>query len=92
MANPPFVTPSPDVLSEATEIINGERKETYGDAHESFSRIAQFWSAYLGHPVNNLDVANMMILLKVSRTKGKFHRDSYVDIAGYSALAERLRT
>ena len=77
-----------DVLTEAAEIINGQRRDDY----ESFTRIAQLWSAYLGHPVNMLDVANMMVLLKVSRTRRKYHRDSYTDICGYAALAEKLRT
>ncbi len=36
------------------------------------------------------DVAMMMILLKVARTKGKKKRDNYVDIAGYAALAAKL--
>ncbi len=36
------------------------------------------------------DVAMMMILLKVARTKGKKKRDNYVDIAGYAALAARM--
>lgn len=78
------------VLQEAAVLIDGERQETYGDASVSFNRIAGLWSAYLGAEVTGLDVANMMVLLKVSRTKGTFHRDSYVDIAGYAALGEQL--
>lgn len=78
------------VLQEADRLINGDRRDTYGSASESFGRIAGLWSAYLGRTVTPLDVANLMILLKVSRTKGTFHRDSYVDIGGYSALAEQL--
>jgi hypothetical protein len=83
--------PHKDVLTEAGEAITGQRLDDYGDVHESFTRIAQLWSAYLNHPINNLDVANMMVLLKVSRAKNKYHRDSYVDICGYAALAEKLR-
>ena len=40
--------------------------------------------------INAMDVANMMILLKISRAQNKFDRDSYVDIAGYVACAEQL--
>lgn len=78
------------VLQEAERLINGDRQDTYGGASESFGRIASLWSAYLGHEVSALDVTNLMILLKVSRTKGSYHRDSYVDIGGYAGLGERL--
>lgn len=79
-----------DILHEAYQIIHGQRQEQYGSAHKSLQRIAGMWSEYLGHEVTMLDVANLMILLKVSRTKGKFLRDSYVDICGYAALAEEI--
>lgn len=78
------------ILQEAESLINGDRKQTYGDARESFERIAGMWSAYLGTEVTGLDVTNMMILLKVSRAKGGFHRDSYVDIGGYAGLSTRI--
>jgi Domain of unknown function (DUF6378) len=84
--------PDKDVLTEAFDLINGERREQYGDMHESFTRVALLWGAYMGHPINMLDVTNMMVLLKVSRAKNKYHRDSYVDICGYAAIAEKLRT
>jgi hypothetical protein len=78
------------VLQEAERLINGDRQQTYGSASESFDRIAKLWGSYLGSEVTGLDVANLMILLKVSRTKGTFHRDSYVDIGGYAGLGEQL--
>lgn len=79
------------ILNTAAKLIDGDRQDTYGSATESFDRIGKLWSAYLGTEVSGTDVANLMVLLKVSRTKGKFHEDSYVDIAGYAALAERLQ-
>ena len=78
------------ITDEAQAIVNGERRQDYGDMAESFERIAGFWSAYLGKHVDSLDVAKMMILLKVSRAKHNNHRDSYVDIAGYVECADRL--
>ncbi|AVR76634.1 hypothetical protein SEA_COOG_48 [Mycobacterium phage Coog] len=78
------------VLQEAERLINGERQQQYGEATESFQRIANLWSAYKGVNITELDVVNMMVLLKVSRTQGAYHRDSYVDIAGYAGLGERL--
>ncbi|MCU1647149.1 MAG: hypothetical protein JWN03_7424 [Nocardia sp.] len=81
---------APTVLHEAAAIIDGDRMDTYGNPAESFERIAGLWSAYLGHPVYARDVANLMVLLKVSRSKRAFHRDDYTDICGYAALAERI--
>jgi hypothetical protein len=78
------------IVNEAKEIIYGERKEDYGDIHESFNRIAGLWSSYLGTSVNALDVAKMMILLKVSRAKHNNHHDSYVDIVGYVECIDQL--
>lgn len=78
------------VLQEAERIINGDRAEQYGDCRRSFDRIAKLWTAYHGTGFTEFDVANMMILLKVSRTHDEYHRDSYVDIAGYAGLAEKL--
>lgn len=78
------------VLQTADKIIHGDRHEAYGSAVESFNRIAALWSSYLGHVVNGHDVAMMMVLMKVSRTKTDFKLDSYVDMAGYAALGAEL--
>ena len=46
---------------------------------------------YLDLPLNGLDVALMMTLLKVARTKAGSHNpDDYVDMVGYSAIAGEL--
>ncbi|AEJ93556.1 hypothetical protein AIRMID_50 [Mycobacterium phage Airmid] len=78
------------ILQEAERLINGERQQQYGEATESFERIAGMWSAYVGKELTPHDVVNLMVLLKVSRAKFGYHRDSYVDIAGYAGLGERL--
>ena len=75
------------ILEEAQRLIRGDRDQEYGDVSVSFERIANMWTAYLGTDVNEADVASMMILLKTSRTRNGYHRDSFVDIAGYAALA-----
>ena len=95
------------VLSEAADIVKGDRQEEYGDVSTSFDQIAGYWSVYLtrllqtgsvcdDQPANNLritltgtDVANLMMLLKISRAQ-KSDRDSYVDIAGYVACVDLL--
>lgn len=79
-----------EILREAGDVISGARQETYGDAGASFSRIADMWSAYLGLRVSAADVAALMVLMKVSRSKGKPHKDNWVDICGYAALAGEM--
>lgn len=79
------------IAQEAIETVNGQRRQDYGDMRESFQRIACLWSAYLGVPVSQYDVAKMMILLKVSRSKTNNHRDSLVDIIGYTECIAQLQ-
>lgn len=78
------------ITEEAQKLVNGDRQQDYGDMQDSFQRIAGLWSAYTGIHIDALDVAKMMILLKVSRAKYQNHRDSYVDIVGYVECADRL--
>jgi hypothetical protein len=79
-----------NILEEANEIIHGQRREDYGGPLESFTKIGNYWSNYLGIPVSPHDVANLMILLKVARAQNGFHRDSYVDIGGYAGCTELI--
>lgn len=78
------------VLGEAERIINGPRRSDYGDAKESFRKIAAGWSVILGEPVSGTQVALMMTWLKTCRFTSSKDRDSLVDLAGYTALAARL--
>lgn len=76
-----------DILSEALAVVRTREKE-YGEASENLELIASLWSMYLGDHLHNKDVALMMILLKIARAKHpSFHKDNYVDMAGYAAIA-----
>lgn len=75
------------IIAEANSLVNGERKDVYEGTDEI---ITGLWSAYLGIELTVLDYAALMILLKVARTKDKFHRDSWVDIAGYAEVGPRI--
>ena len=74
-------------------IVN-QRAEQYGDPRPNMERTAALWSAYLGHEITAHDCAQMMVLLKVSRSKvpnvGK-HDDNYEDQIGYTEIARMLR-
>jgi hypothetical protein len=78
------------ISQEALSLVNGERKNEYGNINESFMRISSLWSAYLGCNIDKFDVAKMMMLLKISRAKNNNHRDSYVDIVGYIECIDQM--
>jgi|TARA_R100001509_G_C4872481_1_gene217242 hypothetical protein len=49
------------------------------------------WSVYLDKDITAHDVAMLMLLLKVARTKSPNPtKDTYVDMVGYSAIAGEL--
>lgn len=78
------------ILEEAASIV-GSRDDTHGDIRENHEQIADMWSAFLGVEISAHEVAEMMILLKVSRcSAGSPDRDHYVDICGYSEIAAEL--
>ena len=66
-----------------------ERGRQWGDAISTHERIAAAWSATLGHVVNPVDVALMMIQLKVIRAQiNPDEKDSFDDIEGYARIAK----
>lgn len=80
-----------EILDDADEKILGGRDREYGDPHESFSRIADLWTArsvYIdGAVYTPADVAQMMALVKIARLAYQpDHADSWVDLAGYAAI------
>ena len=80
-----------DILDTAKHIITVDRAATHGGAEDSFKTIATMWSSYLGKPVSEADVCAMMVLLKVARIKGNpEHLDSWIDVAGYSAIGGEI--
>ena len=82
---------SQSIAEEAAAVVAGDRAADYGDVNESFARIAKLWSAYTGSNISPWDVAQMMILLKVSRAKTSAKRDTLVDIIGYAECANQLK-
>jgi hypothetical protein len=92
---PPAELASKTVLSTANDIIHGERAASYGPAEDSFDRIGKLWTIHLsnklpeGASVDAYDVAIMMTLMKCARAQTDVKMDTFVDIAGYAALAPR---
>lgn len=78
-------------LKTAADLVGGDRNATHGDKTETHAGIASLWSAYLGVEITARQVALMMCLLKIARTKsGKFNEDDYIDLAGYAGIAGEI--
>ena len=89
-------TDPPSVLDEARDIVHGDRERTHGEPAHNLRAIAGVWTALLaavlkpGCTVTPEIVSLLMIGLKLARACNQpSHRDHWIDIAGYVALAER---
>lgn len=80
-----------EILHEAEKCVCGQREQDYGTPENNFQLIANLWSIYLGHDVTAIDVAMMMVMLKIARIRtGGGSGDSFVDIAGYAACGGEI--
>ena len=80
-----------DILNIASQLVNNDRNDQHGDMTTNHINIAKLWSAYKGVEFTAHDVAIMMALLKIARTKiGKVNPDDYVDACGYLGIAGEL--
>ncbi len=85
-----------DLLREVADLVGGDRNDQHGDKHANFHNIAGLWTAYL--EAKNVDcrltpedVALMMVLLKVARTRtGCYNKDDFTDMCGYASIAYEL--
>ena len=81
-----------EFLSEAIRLSGTDRQKDYGDKVDNHNNIARLWSAYLDIKIEAHDVALMMALLKIARTKlGAVSKDTYIDMAAYSAIAGEIK-
>lgn len=86
-----------EIVTAAAELVNGERRRTHGDKVLNHENIAALWNAYLtirrepAAPLEAVDVALMMALLKIARTQhGDFNLDNFIDLAGYAGVAGEI--
>ena len=67
------------------------KDKKHGDKIINHGNIAKLWSWYMKKEVTAYDVAMMMLLLKLARTKtGRFNNDDLVDACGYAAIAAEI--
>lgn len=97
-----FYSARAQVLDAACKAVLQDRNASYGPPESNFQDIADVWNWFLAgrvkEPLNlsshvalkitAIDVAHMMVLMKMARLKhNPMHRDSKVDVAGYAACA-----
>lgn len=75
------------LLDEINNILL-ERGAKYGNFKDNFLETAQLWSVILGRDITIEEYSLCMIAVKINRLKTTpSHRDSWVDIIGYSLLS-----
>ena len=78
------------ILAEAEEIVNGSRHSDYGDARESFGRVATIASVMTGKELAPEDCCAVLMAVKLVRESFKHTRDHLVDLCGYAHIMNEL--
>ena len=87
-----YILKSEIFLNRAKSLVKGQRQKDYGDKVDNHTNIAKLWSAYKDVDITPHDVAIMMALLKIARTKlGSVSMDTYIDMAAYGAIAGEIK-
>lgn len=84
-----------DLIEQAAKLVANDRDKSHGSKQPNHQNIADLWNAYLGsqlkEPLKPSQVAALMCLLKIARTKmGTFNLDNAVDAAGYAGIMGEL--
>jgi|GEM_PF-3006348 len=95
--SPVGATKRETILRTANTIIHGDREKDYGSPVDSFTRLAAAIQLVLdpiapGIKITPATAAKVMIAMKLSRLAGGDEKDdTWVDLAGYSALGAEVR-
>lgn len=79
------------ILDEAKAIVEGSRHSDYGDARESFGRVATIASVMTGKELSPEDCCAVLMAVKLVRESFNHKRDNLVDLCGYTELMNRLK-
>ena len=80
------------MLRQAARVV-GQRRRAYGNSAASMAAVAARWSVTLGQPVTPAQVVLCLIDLKLARLgHDPAHADSILDVAGYAAVLEEVRS
>lgn len=80
-----------DICITAADLVIGAREDQHGNKTENFTNIAKLIGAYLDIEISAVDVAMIMVLVKMARTKtGDFNIDDFIDMVGYAACGAEI--
>jgi ribosomal protein L20 len=79
-----------DILTEAQQLVMGDRGDAYGDPAHKYRVMAKMWSAILNQEITPEQVVLCMLAVKLTRETIKHKRDNLVDLAGYSLVLDML--
>jgi hypothetical protein len=83
-----------DILRQAETLVSNDRELVYGPPRLNQQRIADLYNAYWKHRDGEFTVSDVVIfaiLTKIARLiQSPGNLDTWVDIAGYSALGGEL--
>ena len=88
------------IVSEAMSIVRSDRERTYGEPTKNFDTTARMLEAWINSwrervqggkvVVRTVDIPPIMCLLKLARIGNSIkHKDSWIDLIGYSACMEQ---
>ncbi len=85
-----------NIAEEASGIVTGARRESYGTPLDNHSRTAEFWTTFVKTAIKKgylspEDICYMNILQKVARTMENDKRDNGADIVGYALNVEIIK-
>jgi hypothetical protein len=96
VVQPPADPERVKILREAAALVTGDRQQDYGPPAVNFQRIADLWSVQAaailkdGAKFDPVLVALLLLQLKMARAVQSPKRDTFIDAAGYAALAAEL--
>lgn len=74
------------ILTEAEELINGERAKAYGPVEMNWGRTVELFNAMTGISLSVKDALLFMVAVKLAREFHDHRRDNITDAAGYLGL------
>lgn len=82
-------------LQEAMNAVTGDRRRDYGSPLINHLRIAMRWNILLANrlmkPITPVQVALMMVDLKIAREQQTHKDDNFVDMAGYISCIDSMQ-
>lgn len=80
------------VTEEATRLVYGERRKSYGHPHDDYSRVVGAFNALTGHTLTAAQGVIFMLCVKLAREAHKPKRDNRVDGCGYFACLDLVQS